>query len=271
MLVADMVLIGLTAMAFPAQAAARLLLVVAAIAVVSLVLNVILTPPRISHPGGARSLVQLRRTLSAHETERTGVAEELRDGVAQQLAGLSMQLAAARNAQDGRTLQQSLAAATESAAGATRTLTSIADRLAPAWRGEFGLMPALDALRRRVAGRGTVTIALETSGEPFALPLPTTRALLRVAEAAVENVERHAGAATASINVTFASPIVHVDVTDHAAGFDLALLDQAHGGLGLFRARELLAHEGGTMQIESAPGCGTRVLAAVDVATGGRT
>jgi signal transduction histidine kinase len=68
-----------------------------------------------------------------------------------------------------------------------------------------------------------------------------------------------------TLDVSFDWPIVRVEIADDAKGFDLAILESGQCGLGLFRAKELLAHEGGAMQIESAPGQGTRILATVDL------
>jgi signal transduction histidine kinase len=147
----------------------------------------------------------------------------------------------------------------------------MAERIYPAWRGEFGLVSALDALRHRVAERGALDVKVAVHGEPFDVPLPVVRALLRVAEEAVENVEHHVGAGTVSVDLTFANPAVRLEIADPAGGFDVSVLKRSDGGLGLFRARELLAQEGGQVQIDSAPGRGTRVRAVVDALHGAAT
>ena len=312
MLGADLLLIGFTAIAFPARTGERLVLMIAAIVLVSLVLNVALTPSALRplhvargtaqrlaaglanaslerpvaagavqpiddllndvatriEADRARALTLIRRSLHAHEAEREAIARELRDAGAQQLAALTLQLTAAVQENQDPKVALPLAAAKDLAVQAANEISALAERIAPGLRGEFGLAAGLDGLRRRVTRHSALDFTLDVRGAPFPLPLPLTRALLRVAEEAVENVECHAGARSVTVDLSFTSPIVRLEISDDANGFDLAVLDQAHGGLGLFRARELLAHEGGKMQIESAPGCGTRVLATVDASHG---
>jgi signal transduction histidine kinase len=268
MLGADVVLVGVTATLFPAQTGVRLLLMVVGLVLASLVLNYALTPPVTPRtdagaaPLRAASLHSpLRRSLHAHEAERMQIAEELRENCAQHLAALRMQLAAVAATTSDEQVTAMLAPAVDLATQLATDVAGLAERIAPAWRGEFGLVHALDGLQRRMSVAGVFDVGVVVHGEPVPLSLPLTRALLRVAEEAVGNARRHANTESVRVGLYYEPAIVRVEVVDDAAGFDLAALDDDHPGLGLFRARELLAHEGGSMQIESAPGAGTRVVA----------
>jgi signal transduction histidine kinase len=287
---ADLFMIGFTAMVFPARTGVRLALLVAAMVVASLMLNYILAPveplphPGLRDPSGppgsimatnaaeiarvtppAPSAKLIRRSLLAHEVERAAIAEHLRATAAQQLAALTLHLTAALRSPQGEAAGASLEAAHELASEATTELAALAEQIAPSWRGEFGLVPGLEMLDQRVMQRGVVECELRIHGTIFPLRLALTRALLHVAEEAISNVERHASARSVELDVTFEWPIVRLEISDDAKGFDPAILDRDQPGLGLFRIRELLAHEGGAMQIESTPGQGTRVLASVDL------
>ncbi len=264
MLASDLVLIGVTAMVFPGRTGLPLGVMVAAIALVTFVLNVIFVPVA-RLPAPDPRAVLLRRSLKAQEVERVAVAEQLRATAAQNLAALSLHLAAARSSTADGAVLAPLEVAQQLAGEILVEIATLADQIAPAWRGEFGLVPALDALQQRVAQRGLLACELRISGEAFPIRLPLTQALLRVAEAAVDNVERYAGGRSVTLDVAFDSPIVRLQVIDGARGFDPAIIERGECGLGLFRARELLAHEGGTMQIESAPGRGTRILATCEI------
>jgi two-component system, NarL family, sensor histidine kinase UhpB len=312
MLAADLLLVGFAVTAFPARTGERLILMIAAIALASLVVNLVLTPvalrplhaaqdaarrlaaglstagpdrPTVDDPvqridellsnlateieqDRARSLLRIRRSLHAHEAERAAIAAELRDAAAQQLTALTLQLSVALKENHDERIVATLEMARDLAAEAATDLAALSERISPAWRGEFGLASALEALRHRVTERSALGFTLEIRGTPIPPSLPLTRALLRVAEAAVDNVARHADAASVTVELSFANSIIRLEVADDAKGFDLAVLDRADGGLGLFRARELLAHEGGEMQIESTPGCGVRVIATVDTSLG---
>jgi two-component system NarL family sensor kinase len=93
------------------------------------------------------------------------------------------------------------------------------------------------------------------------IPLPLVTALYRVAEEAVRNAENHAHAGTLWITLGCDGREVRLQIEDDGAGFDVVTAERTSTGIGIFRARELLAHAGGDLQISSAPGSGTSVVA----------
>jgi signal transduction histidine kinase len=109
---------------------------------------------------------------------------------------------------------------------------------------------------------------VRVEGSAFTVPLPVMRALLRVAEEAVENTEQHASVNAVNVTLRFDAPTVMIEVVDDGVGFDVAAAERRSTGVGLFRARELLAHAGGAMHIRSSPGSGTRVVATSTVVEG---
>jgi signal transduction histidine kinase len=96
------------------------------------------------------------------------------------------------------------------------------------------------------------------------LPLPIEREVWRIAQEAVTNVERHAHARNLSVRWSVSSQTARLEITDDGEGFIMEPAGRfdAYGLLGM---RERADAIGGTLDISSSPGSGTRVSCAVDV------
>ena len=196
----------------------------------------------------ARLRQELQRT--ALERERMRLAAEVHDGLAQDLA-LAMRELAADPSDDASRAR--LCAAVASAHETVRSrLTGI---VAPAPLG--GLRPALEELCDRVAHPG---LKVELRGDPQ-LPevAPGVAAVaIRVLSEALANVERHAGAAHVALEARAATGRLELVVEDDGRGFD-ASADPPAGHFGLVVMRERARAAGGALDVNSAPGRGTRV------------
>ncbi len=98
------------------------------------------------------------------------------------------------------------------------------------------------------------------SGRP--VPSGHDDALLRVAQEALANVAKHAGAERADVTVVYAPISVSLEVCDDGAGFDP---DAVGRGFGLAGMRVRVAEAGGTLTIDGGPEGGTRVVAVTPV------
>jgi hypothetical protein len=87
--------------------------------------------------------------------------------------------------------------------------------------------------------------------------------LLRVAQEALANVAKHAGAAHAWVTLSYMEDVVTLDVRDDGAGFDRAEPNPAGGGFGLIAMRQRVNRLAGQLEIESEPGAGTAVSASL--------
>ncbi|AJE41276.1 nickel transporter [Streptomyces nodosus] len=223
-----------------------------------------------------RDLVRTRRELAATErregtlAERQRLAMEIHDTLAQSLSSQRMLLQAA-----DRTWESEPARAREH----LRTAGSIAERsLAEARRFVHDLAPAdlaegggLEAALRGLASRETtagrtVTCLVDGTPAPYGLPDRVQSALLRIAQGALANVREHSGATRAALTLTYLEDQVRLDIADDGRGFDTAALPgRAVGvrGHGLPAIRARVGQLGGTLTVESAPGDGTVVSAAV--------
>ena len=119
-----------------------------------------------------------------------------------------------------------------------------------------GLNSALEKQAAALRARHGINVRTSLGEEP-ALPPETKEALYRIAQEALQNTVKHAGAANVNLGVGRADGSVTLDVSDNGSGFDPA--GDFPGHLGLRSMRERAESLGGTLQIESAPGEGTRI------------
>ncbi|MGC4990588.1 sensor histidine kinase [Nocardia salmonicida] len=223
-------------------------------------------------------LVRTRQELAATErragtlAERQRLAMEIHDTLAQGLSSQRMLLQAADLVWDSdpdlaHTHLRSAAAIAEH--DLTEARRFVHD-LAPADLAEGGSLPAaLAALAERETS-DSLTVRLHIEGTPGWLPQRVEATLLRIAQGALANVREHAAATTATITLTSLDDQIVLDVADDGRGFDPdARADPArHRGHGLPAIRARVRQLGGTCTVESAPGDGTVLSAAVPLATG---
>ncbi|MGI5479920.1 sensor histidine kinase [Streptomyces lavendofoliae] len=223
-------------------------------------------------------LTSTRAELAAAErhagtlAERERLAREIHDTLAQGLSSIQLLLRAAE-----RALPEGSPVAAGHIERARRTAQ---DNLAEARRFVRALAPAdlehgslAAALERLCEARGPGTgprVRFAVSGTPVALPTPYEVALLRIAQSALANTVRHAGAERAGITLTFMDASVTLDVVDDGRGFDpRSRKPSPSGGFGLPAMRSRAESLGGTFTVESAPGQGTAVAVALPLRSGG--
>jgi signal transduction histidine kinase len=220
----------------------------------------------------AELLARVRETAVLDERQR--MAREIHDTLAQGLTGIVTQLEAAEAALQDRPaaarghLDTARRLARESLGEARRSVQAL--RPGPLEDGR--LVDALaDVAARWAADRG-VPAAVTTVGEPRPLPSETEVTLLRVAQEALANAGRHAGASAVALTLAFADGQVSLDVTDDGVGFDPAASPAGNGsagGFGLTAMRERVAALKGSLDVESDPGQGTTVVATLPAAEPG--
>ncbi|QNS04974.1 sensor histidine kinase [Streptomyces xanthii] len=219
-------------------------------------------------------LIRTRRELAASErregtlAERQRLSMEIHDTLAQGLSSQQMLLQAAERVWD-----------TDSAKARVHvhTATSIAEHnltearrfvhdLAPADLAD-GLEAGLHAVAERASGeRLSVRVHIDDGGRTPRLPDRVQSALLRIAQGALANVREHSGATEAAVTLTLLDDQVVLDVVDNGTGFDPATLPDASTGVrghGVPAIRARVRQLGGTLTLDSAPGEGTVLTAAI--------
>lgn len=204
-----------------------------------------------------------RRAGTLEERER--LAREIHDTVAQALTSVVMQLEAAEQALDGRPddtrrhLSVARVTAREGLSEVRRTVAA----LRPDLLERHTLGEALQRRAQRWSADNGVLAVVTTSGMPLPLHPEVETALLRTTEEALANVARHAGATRATITLSYLGDAVTLDVDDDGVGFAVVPEPRQDSGFGLPGLRERLAAVGGRLEVESAPGEGTTVVAQV--------
>ena len=204
-------------------------------------------------------LSERSRELSVLE-ERSRLAGDLHDAVSQKLFSLRARARAAAvlAGRDPARAAAEMEAVAQLGAEAQAELRAVIDGLAPPELGEAGLA---ESLRRYavLAGRAHgVAVRFEAAGLPV-LDERQEAALYRVAQEALHNALRHAGAGRIAIELSRSPRRVILEVTDDGAGFAAG----APEGLGFASMRGRAAAVGGTLTIRSAPGAGTTVRLAL--------
>ncbi|MFB8109001.1 sensor histidine kinase [[Kitasatospora] papulosa] len=228
-------------------------------------------------------LLRTRRELAATErregtlAERQRLSMEIHDTLAQGLSSQKMLLQAADRSWDAdpATARRHVLTATGIAERNLAEARRFVHDLAPADLAEGGgLEAALHALadRETAQARGGLTVRCHVEGAPATtLPDRVQSALLRIAQGALANVTEHAEATVAALTLTHLDDRVVLDVADNGRGFspERRTPRQAGGvrGHGLPAMRARVQQLGGTLAVESAPGEGTVLSAAVPLAT----
>jgi two-component system NarL family sensor kinase len=200
----------------------------------------------------------MRRTIEAQEEERRRVATEIHDGVTQQLVSIWYRLQAC-----GRSLDADAPQARHELEAAKLLVDEALDEarnaihdLRPSVLDDLGLAPALRALvQRQLAGDVAVDIDI---ADGVASPAHHEVVLYRVAQEAIANVCRHAGARRVKVALFEERPHVVLVVGDDGRGFDPAAR-RSRMSFGLAGMAERVSLAGGRLSVHSTPGHGTVV------------
>ena len=222
--------------------------------------------------------LQHKRAQEAVQTaalaERSRLSRELHDSVTQSLYSVTMYTeAAARLLTSGQqaTAAEYLRDAGNTAQEALREMRLLIFELRPLALEESGLAGALQARLDAVEKRGGVQAELRVEGvEGLAdaewLPMAVQQELYHIAQEALNNSLKHAKAQNLQVCLQLKDATVCLEVVDDGIGFDPTTAS-GQGGLGLAGMRERVERLGARLQIESAPGLGTKV--SVEVPRGG--
>ncbi|MBI1733908.1 MAG: PAS domain S-box protein [Candidatus Rokubacteria bacterium] len=207
-------------------------------------------------------------TLRAREEEARRIARELHDEASQLLA--SVHIAVDRLAAEAPSVDRSRVNEIKALLELTETeVRRIAHELRPTVLDDLGLAPALEVLADNVTARTGTTVAVDAPSERR-LPALIETALYRIVQEALTNATRHGRAGHVDIRVACDDETVRCVVADDGSGFVPAdVVSRAERGLGLIGIEERLAPLGGKLEIDSAPGLGTRLMVTIPLSHDG--
>lgn len=201
--------------------------------------------------------------------ERQRIAREMHDSLAQTLGVLHLQLLRAREKCPPTDSQLTavlgeMAATTEHAYDELRQ--SIFDLRTMVSRG-LGWIPTLTEYLHEFSARTGIPVRLEAADElPARLPPATEVQLIRIIQEALANVSRHARADQARVRLKPEGRWVRMTIEDNGQGFQPEALAAARRDhFGLEAMRERAESLGGKLEVDSAPGRGTRIVAVLPV------
>jgi PAS domain S-box-containing protein len=207
----------------------------------------------------ALQLRQLAAELTlAEQRERQRISLVLHDGLQQILVAAKFQIALLEKTKDVQRLTSELAGLIDDGIETSRSLTA---ELSPPILQQGGLVPALEWLVKWMGDKHGLAVSLASHGKIESAPEAVVILLFQSVRELLFNVAKHAGIRMARVEVLQESGRIRVYVEDEGVGFDPVQLN-AQGaksrGMGLFSIQERLGYLGGSMEIDSAPGRGSR-------------
>jgi signal transduction histidine kinase len=207
--------------------------------------------------GSAMAAERQRAAGDARTAERARIAREVHDAISQHLFAVRMIAAGMRRADPANQQAQAIERISEEA---LRDMQALLIELRPASLDSAGLAPALQEICAAYHDRLGVTVDADL--DDVTVPPPVEHALLRITQEACANAVRHGNARQLAVSMTRQDGHVELAVRDSGAGFDPAA---PRAGSGLAHIRDRVTELGGTVDIDSAPGCGAALTVRVPV------
>jgi signal transduction histidine kinase len=207
------------------------------------------------------------KLVTAQEQERRHIARELHDEIGQALTAIKVELAYAQRSIDGgagpTNVLQAARTITDSALHQVRDLSYL---LHSAALDEFGLVAAVESYLKTFGKRHALVTELTHERMEGRLAPEIEAAAYRIIQEALTNVAKHAKATECRVRLIRLPEALRVIIEDNGSGFTPGAHRSAdRRGLGLISIRERASHLQGTVQIDSAPGRGTRVIVELPV------
>ncbi len=209
---------------------------------------------------GKGSLASVEMLVNAQEAERQRLSRQMHDGPAQALSNFILQTEIAMRLMDVDPTQarDELSNLKMSAMGTFQKVRNFIFELRPMMLDDLGLIPTIrryaDTFKEQTGLEVNVTI----SGNERRLESYLEVMVFRAIQELLGNAARHSQATLLKINVDLTDDLIRVSVDDNGKGFDVDSVQGQNLGLKLIRERtEML---GGTFEVDSAMGKGTRIM-----------
>ena len=203
-----------------------------------------------------------QRIIDTQEEERGRVARELHDGISQMLVGVryALDLARRRVGLGDARAADSLGKGIDGLGGAIQEVRRISRDLRPGVLDDLGLGPALKVLIDDFSVRTGIQATFETVVFRNRLDEEARIALYRIAQEALNNIDRHADATKIQASLKGQPNGAVLRISDNGKGFRMG---PKSGGLGLRNMQERIEQLDGTIRITSDHGKGTTITALV--------
>ena len=204
----------------------------------------------------------LQHSIEVQELERKRWARELHDQTLQGLGALQLVLSTALGSGAPERVEAAARDAIELLGGEIEGLREIITDLRPAALDELGVQPAIEALAARVATTSGIKVDTAIGLAEARLQPDVENAIYRLVQEGVTNAAKHSGASRVRVSIDEHDGTVEIVVEDDGAGFDP---EADTAGFGLVGMHERVALAGGRLEVQTGPGEGTAVRAAIPV------
>jgi signal transduction histidine kinase len=200
------------------------------------------------------------RLISAQEDERARLARALHDDITQRLALLAIDAGRQESSICDAATKQALRSMRNHLTRLSEDVHALCYALHPAILRDLGLIEALKSECDRFRAVEGIPISFRAEENLDEPPQPVALCLFRIAQEALRNVARHAGASAIDVRLRFVDGGLQLSVRDNGVGFDPAR-KQARPSLGYASMRQRVSLVGGELHVDSEPGHGTTVQA----------
>jgi signal transduction histidine kinase len=211
-------------------------------------------------------LEEKNRMVEVHEEARKKLARDLHDGPTQSVAAMAMRINLARRMleRNPATVNDELVKIEELAHRTTKEIRHMLFTLRPLILESQGLSAALQAMAEKMGETFSQKVAVNIDAKlTDQLEMGKQGVIFYIVEEAVNNARKHASAPTIGVQLAQYEPgIALLEIVDDGVGFDVQAVDKAYdkrGSLGMVNLRERTELVNGLLNIDSAPGKGTRV------------
>lgn len=200
----------------------------------------------------------VRDIVRVQEKERMDMAREIHDGPLQDITALLQQI---HMSMEEEAPQERIKKTEFLAKTVVRELRGLCDELAPPWM-DLGLSQALTELAERLSQNYDIRVTTDID-DGLDLGPEQTLAFVRIFQEAVSNAVRHGNASEVRAQVYEQDGKIFFDIRDNGKGFEARINHEAlrvEGHRGLANMTERMSLMGGTLEVRSEIGKGTRVL-----------
>lgn len=210
------------------------------------------------------------RLLEAQEEERRRIARELHDDICQRLALLLTEVALAMRSVSAapELAKETLEEIRQHCSLIAHDLQSLSHQLHNSRLELVGVVSAIRGLCNEIRKQYDVSIEFTDENVPKRLPANVSLCLFRVAQEALHNAVKYSGIKHFEVEISAGAQEVELVVSDAGAGFNVDATT-TNAGLGLLSMQERVHLARGRFSIESRPGHGTRIVAALPLAASG--
>jgi signal transduction histidine kinase len=209
-----------------------------------------------------QELRQLTEKLfQSQEEERRRIARELHDESGQSLTAVKLALERLEEnvVSDGNGLKAEIGEISRMVKRTSEEIRRLSFHLHPTLLSDLGLEPALALYMKEIKLNSDLNIEFDMVGFDQRLAMETETAFYRFSQEALTNTLKHAAAEKFRLSIIKSYPKIIFLAEDDGIGFDTKIIGKDKRSLGLLGMRERTSLLGGTFQLRSKPGTGTRI------------